>query len=400
MQPYESRKKQLSENRQTKKRFIKIRDFWCWGTQPNVDREAMQRHLDFLNTAKPYLYDHSLYDQTCNEIRRAINKLNKAEKEQNISDKDIWRNTSEHGLNKVARPITLRYNDGNTLCWNDKYGQQEMKFTTNFMSHHFSVVDTVGYLYLLHHNDGKLPSATKPIFDNIQTLTNYLHDNIFEQDDIDLKITFTDKYFRKFSGYDYTSAKIKALLTETATCQFKLSYPVMMIGEGGKKKENPVAMQNFSPLFTMAIEDQKRSDGNILKRIYTIDFNTTLGILFIHNLMMKNYGFIDNRLYKINPLAQIFYRKFILSNNNPVLTIGMNTVAESLNFTNNNKTIVNDAIKNNVLHPLQDKSIIEKVDFKTGLYDDMKMTIKIPKESKVAKDKPIVTKNKSIVAKR
>ncbi len=378
-------------------RFIKIRDFWCWGAPSpkhlSVDREVMERHLCFLTDSRDYLYDYALYDHVCSEIRRAINKLDKSEKEQNVSDEDAWKNISEHGFNKVVRPVTIRYaKTENKLCWQDKYGQQEMRFTSNFSSWHFAAIDVIAYLFLLQ-DGGKLPSQAISIFENIQNLTDHVNGNNAENTDHNLTVSFSDKFFRKLSGFNYSSAQIKKLITETSSCEFKLSYPAMIFGEGGKKKEYTANMKNHSPLFTLSIDDKMRADGNIANRLYTVDFNTTLGIMFIHNLMMKNYGFIDNRHYRLNPLAQIFFRKYILSNNSSILTIGMDKIIKSLNFTNQNKTIITDSIIKNILEPLKEKSVILEYSFKEGLLDDKKMIIRIPKESKVAKDKSKVAKD-------
>ena len=114
--------KNLQQFKKIERQFIAIRNFWLWGTPKRepIPLGKMQEHLEFLTSAEnyDYIYDYSLYDNVCATIKRAINKTNKIQKEENVSAENIWSNISEHGFNKVVRPITVRHdkNDGE-LSW-------------------------------------------------------------------------------------------------------------------------------------------------------------------------------------------------------------------------------------------------------------------------------------------
>ncbi|MCK5680629.1 hypothetical protein KAI46_07455 [bacterium] len=346
----------------------------------HADLELLVRHYNTLQELKRWLYDYARYLNLLNGLSQTIAKIKKTKNPSYRKDDNDWNNISEHGFNKDVRILKGQKRDpANTVDWEDKYGRQSMQSDANFSARHFAAVDAVAYLWMLQVNDRVLPQSCEPIFNNTLALQKFLNKPVPVPDDSMVEVSFNDHYFRKFSGFKYSSSRICKLLEDVAECDFKLTYPVMMVGESGSKKETEVVMPSFSRLFTLTVNVEKRSDGKIGKRIYKVSFNTLLGMLFIHNLKMKNYGFISSSIYGMNHSAQIFYRKYILSNNHPVSKHKLSNIEKALSFDNSNKTVVENTIKENVLSPLKENSLLSEFEIKDGLEGKI-IVIKIQRE--------------------
>ena len=346
----------------------------------HADLELLLKYYNNLQELKVWLYDYARYPNLLNGMGQTIAKIKKTKNTSYVNGDNDWRNISEHGFNKVVRILKGKnYGQGNIVDWEDKYGRQSMQSSVIFSALHFVAVDVVAYLWMLQVNDRRLPESCEPIFNNTLALQKFLNNPFSTPDDPMVDISFNDHYFRKFSGFNYSSSKICKLLEDVAECNFKLTYPVMMVGESGSKKETKVIMPSFSRLFTVDVKVEKRSDGKIGKRIYKVCFNTVLGMLFIHNLKMKNYGFISQSIYVMNQSDQIFYRKFILSSNHPYIRLNFSNIEKALSFNNSNKTIVEDTIKKNVLTHLKENSLINDFEIKDGLEGKL-VVIKIQRE--------------------
>jgi len=180
---------------------------------------------------------------------------------------------------------------------------------------------------------------------------------------------FNDKDFRKFTSLKMTSNDILKLLLETSRVEFKLTFPVRLRLNDKNLQEEPHRMNMFSRLFEFGdIERPRESDGVIRKRKYFVTFNTILGELFVHNLKMINYDWIREDLYSLPASAQIFFRKFIVNNNNPRIPINLETITGKLNLIDGNRSNLENTVKENVLEPLKMQGFISSYKKTQGLH--------------------------------
>jgi hypothetical protein len=103
------------------------------------------------------------------------------------------------------------------------------------------------------------------------------------------------------------------LLLETSRVEFKIAFPIRLQEKiKNEIKKKWYQMNVFSRPFELGYKDNERSDGVVLSRTYFIFFNTILGELFVHNLLTKEYDWVDSNFYNLPSSAQIFYRRFLL----------------------------------------------------------------------------------------
>jgi len=178
------------------------------------------------------------------------------------------------------------------------------------------------------------------------------------------------------------SNEIRDLLLETSRVEFKLVFPVRMKDHKGMK-EKTYRMNFFSRLFEFGYIDKEiRSDGFVLSREYYISFNTVLGELFVHNLLTKNYDWLESRFYVLPNNAQVFYRRFLLHNNYKSIQINLETIRDRLNLDDKNITNLRNTVERNILGPLLDHGLIDSYESdEEGLYG-LKYTIKRPEKLK------------------
>lgn len=156
-----------------------------------------------------------------------------------------------------------------------------------------------------------------------------------------------------------SSNDILNLLLETSRVEFKLSFPVRLIGENEKMKEDLFPMNIFSRLFELAyINKNIRKDGIVQKREYFVVYNTMLGELFVYNLLTQNYDMVDKGLYDLPASAQIFYRRFLHYHNYYSMKLNLTTIIERMNIQNKNMTNVIKGIEQNILNLLKSRRLI------------------------------------------
>jgi hypothetical protein len=132
-----------------------------------------------------------------------------------------------------------------------------------------------------------------------------------------LYVTLNDGIMRKELPFmrKYSSVQIRDLIVKTSECVLHMNYPIRFF--------NGNAYQTFlfdnynreSKLFTLNSEkiSKKSKDNHILEREYIIQLNTTLGYMFMQNMISCYMDLLPGKFYEMSDYAQLFYRLFILS---------------------------------------------------------------------------------------
>lgn len=320
---------------------------------------VLQDVFDQLKNMKELLRDNTEYHKLISSMGIVLSRVQPCNSE--------WQNISERGANKAIRPAT-RFNsdhDGKTE-WHNKYGDQQAIIPhQSWSSRHFIVLDIVAYSYMLQLGNGNLPKKNLPLFNNAG-------DIIMKNDDF--SVVISDKQFRKFSSLKMKSKNICQLLQEVSSSKFKLNYPVRLpFYNNGKSGEYIFNMPGFSSFFSLEIANGRNS------RDYKIKFDTLLGQLFIHNLQMRNTNYITVDKYHMPNNAQILYRRFILNNNYPQVSVNFSNIIQALGLTNNNTTTLINTIQETVIEPLMKYNIIASYKFDNGMTDKKFVFIKASK---------------------
>lgn len=335
----------------------------------NANLEDLKGYQAKLTNLKEYLKDHKMYNDLVNGVSQTINRIEKSTK----SD-STWRNTSERGINKVIQPIAKK--PGHPIDfpfeWKDPKSGKSCYINDNWDARNFMVMDMVGYIFLLDQGGGALPKEPSFVFSDLGSIgireslppPEAIHDDPqipFDLDKIESPkygIRLTDADFRKFTSLNYTSNQIRDLLHETSKVEFKLVFPVRM-RDGKELKEKLYQMTIYSKLFEFGhIERDIRHDGIVQSREYYIFFSTILGELFVHNLLSRNYDWVDNNFYMLPTNAQAFYRQFILHNNKPSIPINLVTIRQRLHLYDKNTTNLINTIEENIFKPLIQHGLI------------------------------------------
>ena len=247
------------------------------------------------------------------------------------------------------------------------------------------VLDVLGYILLLKEGENVLPKNPAPIFsdldsitrrekelDNLNTLVKYTP-AMNEQDvahftKMKYYIHFTDDNFRKFTSTSMSSNDILNLLLETSRVEFKIVYPVRLETEK-TIKEKHYYMNVFSRFFELGyIDKEVRADGIVHSREYYVAFNTLLGEVFAHNLLSKNYDWVEPSFYTLPYSAQILYRRFLLHNDYVRTELNVETIAQKLNLMDKNITNLIATIEESALKPLKEQGLIDSYDKEEGLF--------------------------------
>ncbi len=238
-------------------------------------------------------------------------------------------------------------------------------------------MDAISYCFLLKTGGNSLPREVSPIFEDIESIKlremeleafpdkSQIPPQVTEEDIPIIKnqkywVKLSDKDFRKFTGKEISSNEIMNLLRETSSVEFCLSFPVRLFrGDRKDAKERWYDMTIFSRLFELAsINIDVHKDGIVQGREYYIVFSTILGELFVHNLLARNYDWVDKSLYFLPQSAQIFYRHFLLHNNFSSIQLNLDTIVNEMNFVDTNKTNLIKNLEINTLEPLKRNGLI------------------------------------------
>ena len=384
--------------KEAKEIFEKIRKEYDQIPYPkylNANPDDLQKQYDLLREMEEFLKDDFSYAKLINSFSQTITRLNR---------KGTWINTSERGMNKAIPPVIKKSNQDffplDPFEWESEKSGQICSITNGYWdAKNYMVMDVVGYFYLLKEGGDCLPEIIAPIFNDVESIrkreleldvSNENKSNspmmIREEDLSTIRkqkyyVKFDDHQFRKFTGLDLSSNDILNLLLRTSLTEFKITYPVRMVREKGKKMEEKwYSMNIFSRPFEMGYINQDiRKDGIVQSRSYYIVFNTILGEMFVHNLMTKNYDWISNNLYHLPPSAQIFYRHFLLHHDYPQTQLNLSTIKEKMKFQDSNITNLIANLEINTLNPLERNGLILSYE-KTDGINGIKYIINLPKK--------------------
>jgi len=346
----------------------------------HADLAVMREKLDELRSLKDDLGHYPEYQKLLNAMSQIVAKLEKFDELSCKSQREIWSNKSERGMNKVIPPILERAGKTLPVSWTDKWGNTCSVSNGYWGARNYRVMDVLGYMFLRKVGGDRLPKDGEPTFNDlcdIIELEKQLYggyDNVIPGKAIHY-IRFTDDQFRKDSKLKISSAEIMTLLLETSRVEFKLTYPVRLKATGAR--ENIHSMNYYSRFFELRSEDLSvRSDGVVLSRRYQVTFNTFLGELTVNNLLAKFNDRIDIRLYLLPDSAQIFYRRALSHNNYPKIDYGLTTIAELTGLTDSNQSNLTVTVEKNILRPLIEHGYIESYEKVTENREDPKYVIK------------------------
>jgi hypothetical protein len=357
---------------QAHKLFEGIREYYDSILSPkyrHANLETLKEKLEQLQDLKDDLGHDMAYTKLINAMSQVIAKLEESSRLANMSRDRIWSNLSERGMNKVIPAIMKHRGQSWPVEYTDKWGNTCHVSNGHWETKNYRVMDVVGYMFLMHMGGDSLPKDATPIFNDlhdIQQLEKQLnggHSHAFSTGNRHY-IRFTDDQFRQYSGLQMSSTQIRDLLLETSRVEFKLTFPVRLKSTGSK--ENTHRMNYYSRFFEMGHEDLNvKSNGVVLTRRYTINFNTLLGELFVNNLLAKFNDWIDTRFYLLPNSAQYFYRRALIHHNFKRKAFNLATIAEYAGLTDSNPWNLVTTIDSNVMEPLIEYGYIdsyEKVD--------------------------------------
>jgi len=343
----------------------------------NANLDDLENQYQKLNALKDQLRDDFAYVRLLNSVTQTLERLKRMREQTN------WINASERGINKAIPPVIKKGNGESMLPFNWKSEKSgELCSITNgyWGARNYMVMDFVGYIFLLKAGGEKVPEDISPLFDGFDSIKKReleLDANgNGESHEGRYAISFSDKHFRKFTNLKISSSSIFNLLLETSRVEFKLSFPVRLImgeGKNGKPdlREKWYPMNVYSRLFEIAcINTDTRKDGIVQKRQYRLYFNTILGELFVHNLLTRNYDWVNSDLYNLPPSAQVFYRHFLLHHDYTKLQLSMSLIIREMNFTDKNMINLVRNLEVNTLNPLVRRGLILSYKKLNGLNED------------------------------
>ena len=355
----------------------------------NADVSELKANLQRVYELKDNINDHKLLDGLIKGLSLVINRI-----ERENDSGNGWRNMSERTLNKVIQPITMgkEYPAERPFEWQDSKKQSHFIKKGNWGARNVMVMDALGHLYLRKAGKGSIPKKEHPLFKN-KTEVMFSEDECANSKqnqtsgfNLELipgsghHIKFNDRHFRKLTSLDLSSNEIYSLICKTSQVEFMLNYSYRIYYEK-TFREVPYQMKHFSRPFEFWHEViQKRKDGIVQLRMYYISFNTFLGKLFTHNLLMRNYDWLDSRFYSLPLNAQNFYRQFILHNDYKHIQILYNTIRYRLNLHDKNITNQIRTIENSILQPLVKHGYIDSYEKGKSLLNGIKYTIKRPEK--------------------
>ncbi len=357
--------------------------------------DALETQYQKLIAAKDQLKDDFAYVRLLNSVTQTLERMKRMKEQTN------WINASERGINKAIPPIIKKGNGESILPFNWKSEKSgELCSITNgyWGAKNYMIMDFVGYIFLLKAGGEKVPKEIFPLFDGFDSIKKREleldangNGEVKELYTGRYTISFSDKHFRKFTNLKLSSSAIFKLLLETSRVEFKLSFPVRLImGEGKNGKpameEKWYPMNVYSRLFEIAcINTDIRKDGIVQKRQYRLYFNTILGELFVHNLLTRNYDWVNSDLYNLPPSAQVFYRHFLLHHNYTKLQLNMSRIVREMNFTDKNSTNLVRNLEVNTLNPLVRRGLIRSYEKLNGL-NEPKYEFMLPSKKKLANE--------------
>ena len=375
----------------------------------NVNLTELKQRYETLINLQPHLNANVLFGRLINAMSQIIARLEKQEALSGMAKGEIWSNLSERGMNKVIPPVYKSKGQCFPIKWTDRWDNTCYVSNGNWAAKNYQVMDALGYMFVLKEGGDCLPKKSAPIFDDLfeiqqreSQLNKPQNPAILNPDKTSIttstmasgrshSISFTDKDFRKQTGFKMGTSEILQLLLETSRVEFKLTFPVRLKSTGSK--ENTHRMNFFSRFYELGYEDIRiRKDGIVQERRYRVHFNTLLGELFVNNLMARYNDRVDLKFYLLPDSAQIFYRRVLLHNNISPFEIGPHKIAGAVGLKDSNTSNLIKTVERNILEPLRLYGYIESFRRAQGL-DGLKYVImREQKNSEALKDAGSVKK--------
>jgi hypothetical protein len=343
-----------------------------------ADLDTLKGEYEELLQIRDHVKVDPRYQNLVNGLSQVIRRL---ELNFHGAPESNWRTVSERGVNKAIVPVVRKRNQDkeSPFQWTeDKTGQTCEINKGLWGCRNFMAMDVLGYILLLKEGKDILPKENAPLFENLESISRREKEldagkvpvpsdpSDSESPDIErirkerYFIKFTDRDFRKFTSLDLNSNEIMNLLLETSRVEFKIVFPVRLL-ESKTAKEKSYRMNMFSRPFEFGYLDKEiRSDGVVQCREYYVSFNTLLGEMFAHNLLTKNYDWLDHSFYQLPQSAQLLYRRFLLNNNFPRITLNLQTIADKINLQDKNITNLVRTIEESALRPLVKQGLIDR----------------------------------------
>ena len=382
--------------KEAKETFYKLRSEYNEIVYPkylHCDLNDLQEKYNTLKEIERFLTDEFTYPRLINSITQTIARL---------SIKGTRSNTSERGMNKAIPPVLRRGSQEFVPYeWESDKSGKVCSISGDWDARSYMVMDVIGHLFLLKENGDAIPDEITPLFTDYDSIRrreqeidtsnmgkpNNAPRAITEEDLPALRqqkyVRFDDRHFRSFTGLKLCSNDIFNLLKKTSAVEFRIEFPVRMVTDKGKSmKEKWYSMNVFSRPFELGyIDKEVRNDGIVQNRFYYIIFSTILGEMFVHNLLTKNYDWVDNNLYHLPQSAQIFYRHLLLHHNLTKQEFNLSTIVERMRFKDTNITNLIANLEINTLNPLKKYGLI--LDYKqTKGLNGTKYEIALPKKGK------------------
>ena len=327
----------------------------------NTEIALIRENISKVHLLKSYLNDYKLVDDLSSGLSHCINQI---EKDNNSNN--VWRNVSERSLNKICKPVKKgkEHPDGIPFEWNDNKGNSFFIKNGDWDARNSMVTDVLASIILRKASSGSIPKGFTSLFTDKDKVIgddegyhykteNQMRDSNPENiQEPSFDFIFNDYHFRRLTSSHFSSNDILKFVTKTSIIEFKLNYPIRILN-GESLKDSRYQMRHYSRLFTFKPQViRQRKDGIVQLRRYYISMDTFLGKLFRHNLLMKNYDWIDSSFYKLPLNAQHFYRHFILHNDFQQIQIYCTTIKNRLNLNDNNITNQLKTIEKNIFGPL------------------------------------------------
>lgn len=362
----------------------------------HANLDDLENQYQMLIAAKDQLKDDFTYVRLLNSVTQTLERMRR------MKERGIWINTSERGINKAIPPVIKKGNGESVLpfSWESEKSGELCSITKGYWgAKNYMVMDFVGYIFLLKAGGEKVPEEISPLFDGFDSIKKREleldangNGELGELHKGRYTISFGDKHFRRFTNLKLSSSAIFDLLLETSRVEFKLSFPVRLIKGEGKNgllsmEEKWYPMNVYSRLFEIAcINTDVRKDGIVQKRQYRLYFNTILGELFVHNLLTKNYDWVNSDLYNLPPSSQVFYRHFLLHHDFTRLQLNVSRIVREMNFTDKNNSNIRRNLEINTLNPLVRMGLVLSYKKLAGL-NEPKYELQLPGRKKCDKEK-------------
>lgn len=168
-------------------------------------------------------------------------------------------------------------------------------------------------------------------------------------------------------------------IDELSKCNFNLIYDYRIINEENKFMNYPIDNlgKNSVKLFDYKIikEYKGKNNNKTYERTYELSFNSWLGLSFIENIKNINIDWIDEEVYKLSKMEQMFYRFFILTESSKKAkshcrNFSLWKIKEKLGLLPLDKNYIIQFTKN-ILSKLKDQNLFESFEFN---YDHVKIT--------------------------